>query len=82
MSANARTRGRRIGAVVLSALLALMALVPLAATTGAQDASPEASPVAAGLGLELPEIDEADVNPVRVADGAAVAADALFALRS
>ena len=57
MSANARTRGRRIGAVVLSALLALMALVPLAATAGAQDASPEASPVAAGLGLELPEIE-------------------------
>jgi hypothetical protein len=59
MSANARTRGRGIGAVILSALLALMALVPLAATAGAQDASPaaDATPVAAELGLELPEIE-------------------------
>jgi len=59
MSANAHTRGRGIGAVLLSALLALMALVPLAATAGAQDASPEASPVpvAGELGLELPEIE-------------------------
>jgi hypothetical protein len=28
--------------------------------------------------LELPEISEIDVNPVRVANGAAVAADALI----
>ena len=59
MSANAHTRGRGIGAVILSALLALMALVPLVATAGAQDASPEATPVpvATELGLELPEFE-------------------------
>ena len=32
------------------------------------------------LALEAPEIEEADVNPVRIADGVAIGADALFAL--
>ncbi|MFI0369095.1 acetate--CoA ligase family protein [Actinomadura sp. 1N219] len=34
------------------------------------------------LALEVPEIGEIDVNPVRVADGSAVAADALIVLAS
>ncbi|MBA2278445.1 MAG: hypothetical protein H0W06_11860 [Chloroflexia bacterium] len=58
MSANAQERGRGFGAILLSVLLALMAMVPLAATAGAQ-ATPaaEATPVAADLGLEFPEIE-------------------------
>jgi len=32
------------------------------------------------LALEVPQIEEADVNPVRIADGVAIAADALFAI--
>jgi len=58
MSWNARSRGRGIGAMLLSVLLALMALVPLAATAGAQDATPAAEEtIAAQLGLELGEIE-------------------------
>lgn len=58
MSANARIRGRGIGVVLLSIFLALMGMVSATATAGAQ-ATPEAgaTPVAAELGLELPEIE-------------------------
>lgn len=34
------------------------------------------------LAIEVPEIEEADVNPIRIANGVAIAADALFALAS
>lgn len=58
MSWNARSHGRGIGAVLLSVVLALMALVPLAATAGAQDATPAAEEtIASQLGLELGEIE-------------------------
>ena len=58
MSWNARSHGRGIGAVLLSVVLALMALVPLAATAGAQDATPAAEEtIAAQLGLEFGEIE-------------------------
>ena len=58
MSANARERGRGIGGVLLSVTMALMGIASLAPTAAAQ-ATPEAeaTPVAADLGLEYPEIE-------------------------
>jgi hypothetical protein len=32
------------------------------------------------MALEIPEIEEVDANPVRIADGRAIVADALIAL--
>jgi acetate---CoA ligase (ADP-forming) len=56
---------------------------------GARGLSPEEADVIAAIAvalgqiaLELPEIEEVDINPVRVDDGKAIAADALVVLAS
>lgn len=57
ISKPAGVRGQKVTTLLLGVLMAMLAIMPFAGTSAAQEATPEAEPVASALaGLGLPEI--------------------------